>query len=817
MQIKKLISFFFIAFISASFFTSIQAANLSDLSGIASGLLGGGVEDTSSLFKEGGLEEIRDVLQETKIQQKIDTGPENSVGTQNVIETLSLESKFSRIEELFRKKDYRAESKFNREMRLAGADVEVEKTSSLGNKQYGYDIFSKPWAKEGGFTQVNIPVGPDYILGPGDNLILYLWGKIEERIKVTLDNEGKIVLPRVGEVYLGGETFDNAKKILKKELGKYYVNFELNVTMGKLRTIKVFLLGEVASPGAYNIMSLSTVFHSLYIAGGPSKMGSLRNIKLIRGSKTIATIDTYRYLLYGDRSQDPNLKDHDTILVPAIGSVVKIDGMVKRPAIYEVKKGESIADIIKMAGGLTYNYFYKRLQVTRIDQGQQRVVLDYNFKNYNQMARQHKSKYVQDGDVIEIFSIDREIKNYVTILGNVKRSGDYDYQANLTLADLLKKAQGFKDGTYLNRIEVYRYVSDNQREIIVLDYTDPQNKKFQLQDWDLVKTYTKEDILGYNYVEITGAIQKPGAYKLLDNMRLLDLLYIGETESDATLKQAELVRTDSEGIRQIYTIAFEEIVAKPQSAQNLYLKAGDQIFIRNKPESMSKKTVLLSGEVKYPGEYALSQGESISSVLARAGGFTKKAFLRGAVFTRPTLIEIEQKGQAKILQDEIKQQIYRPDLFNSRSGVISYLKNQINGTPGRLVVNLRPLAELKNTKEDLVLEGGDIVFIPATPISVQLVGGVQQPTSLVYEQNRRDADYYIEQAGGFTEYADHGKIYVIKANGLMNRNLGNIELGDTIYVSEQVKISIDWLAVLDKTTSVMASIVTTIVLWNQIF
>jgi protein involved in polysaccharide export with SLBB domain len=682
--------------------------------------------------------------------------------------------------------------------------------------QYGYDIFKKPWrqSKTDSFVYTDIPVGADYLLGPGDTIIVNIWGKVEEKLELTLDREGKVFLPQIGYIYLADQSFGDVQKILKGEFSKYYVNFKINVSMGKLKTIKIFVLGEAKTPGAYNLLSLSTIFQALYIAGGPTKMGSLRNIKLIRNNKIMAKLDLYQYLLYGTHNTIYKLQANDTIFIPPIGKVVQIDGMVKRPAIYEIKKDDKVAGLIRMAGGVTYETFYKRIQIDRIDQGKNRLIEDLNFKNVQDMQRKTRHISIKDGDIVHILAISPEIKNYITVIGNVHKPGDYEYRPSLKLKDLIKNTEGFKKDSYLKRIEIYRYVNEDERKILVVNYHNAKDQSFVLQDRDLIKIYSASEIEGEKFVKLSGAIKEEGQYKLLEGMRVLDLVHFGKLEPFAILNNAELFRQDNDQ-KKIITLNLTAIMDNPASTANILLQAEDQLFIRTKTDVAQQKTVRLSGQIVYPGEYAIRDGEKLSSIIKRAGGYTEKSFLKGAIFTRKSIRQTEQDGQIKVLQGEYKRQIYQPDKNIDNSGALTFLETQIEKTKGRLVVNLKTVADLQSSPDDIILEPGDNLYIPTTPFSVHLIGGVSMPTSIMYLQNK-DAVFYISQAGGFTEYADKNRVYIIKADGSVTKDLQTVELGDTIYIPEKITPKIDWLDIITKVTTTFANVLATIVLLNQV-
>lgn len=681
-------------------------------------------------------------------------------------------------------------------------------------RQFGYELFED--AFQSPMINIDIPVGPDYVLGPGDHLIVRFWGKLNETMELTLDREGKTSLPRVGDLNLAGVTFGRAPSVIRQAMSREYTNFDLSVTMGRMRVMKVFVLGAVARPGAYDISALSTAFMALYSAGGPTKEGTMRRIQIKRYGRTAKEMDLYAYLLYGDRSQDPQLEPFDTVFVPSIGDVVKIDGMVKRPAIFEVSPQTSLYQCINTyAGGLGSYAYHKRIQLRRVDNGERRQYLDLSWEDDTAMYRQWRNEVVKGGDSIYIFPMLQEKRQFVEVAGNVFRPGIYGYESGLTLKTLFNLADGLKPGSYLKRVDVYRYIDDNKRTFVRVDYDLAEGAAFVLQDHDVVRVYSETEVLGEPYVEVEGAVKNLGRHRLLDAMTIADLAIVSGLEIDADLTNCELYRINKDGNSCVIPFNLQQLLQTPESTQNMQLQHRDHLFVRFNTNYIGRRRIEVTGQVPYPGIYYARDGERLSSVLARAGGFTDKAFLHGAVFKRKTVQERESAERARILEDEKKRLIYdqsRLGAINEQTQFIfreamSFLEKKINENAGRIVLEIQPLSKFSNSRDDILIEDGDSLFIPEQPSSVQVVGGVQQPTAIVYvaDQNAR---YYIDQVGGFSEFADRQRIFIMKANGTVLRNATIVEPGDSVYVAEAIKVHVDWLDIVTKVATTTMGILT---------
>lgn len=628
----------------------------------------------------------------------------------------------------------------------------VPLTISTDLKQFGYDLFRRPPST---FAPVEkVPVGPDYVIGPGDEIRITIWGKVEGQWNVTVDRDGNISLPKVGILGVTGLTFKELKELLHNEFSKYYTGFEMNVSMGALRTIRVYVVGNAERPGSYTVSALSTLINALFEAGGPSKKGTMRDIQLKRNGKTIVHFDMYDFLLKGDKTNDVRLMPEDVIFIPPVGSLVGIAGNVKKPAIYELKGETTLLDLIHMAGGLTSVAFKGRVQVQRI--------YDHQFKT------------IFEGDLIDI-------------------------EKNL-------------------------------------------EKNLALMDGDLVKIFSV--IETKNTIIITGAVASPGEYGIVPGVtKLRDVISLSGGLLYYASNQAELTRVKitQSGPRTERLVIDLSKAMEGDSQHNVPLEINDYLFVRTIPEWQLYRTVTISGEVKFPGVYTIQKGEKLSSLIDRAGGFTDKAYLRGAVFIREKVRELQQRQineiverlereilgmgvaeiatvlspeEAKIKEYEIKQ----------RRDFVAKLKEV--RAKGRMAIFLSEPELLKKTPYDIELEDGDSLFIPSNPQSVQVIGSVYNQTAFVYDKNKSVSDY-IDLAGGYTENADKKRLYILKADGTAVRARGGflgiswskdsnrwefggqkLDPGDTIVVPEKLE-RIAWLREIKDITQILFQLAST--------
>ena len=663
---------------------------------------------------------------------------------------------------------------------------EIPRTISKDLKQFGYDIFSSTVSSFAPVTDV--PVGPDYVVGPGDSFLICLWGRVEASFDVKVDRNGEITLPKVGTLKVWGLSFSELKKCLLREFSKHYKGFHMNVVMGRLRSIRVFVVGEVVTPGSYTLSSLSTVYNALFSAGGPSKRGTLRNIQLIRNGKLIRTIDLYDFLLRGDKRQDERLQSGDTIFVPIMGSVVGIAGNVMRPAIYEIKDTMTVGELFALAGGVTSMGYLQRVQIERIVAHEKRIVEDFDLAGYAKRWDFPELKMtLKDRDLVKIFPILPTTQEIVYLEGHVKRPGGYEFKEGMKLLDLIPSFDHLLPEPYIDYADIIRLVlPDFHPETISFNLgrllRGDLSQNIELKEHDRVIVYSRESLREVPQVTIGGEVQRPGKYRLFENMRVRDLIYdAGNLKRSAYLREAEITRlmkTEKGVLSKVININLGEAL-KENPEHNILLAEDDYLFVRQIPEWYTEKTVTITGEVKFPGEYSISKGERLSSVLERAGGFTEYAYLKGAFFTRDSA-KRAQEERLKGFIDRLEEEVLRSQSLLAEATISKaeaksleqsltvkrelLRKTRAAQATGRVVIILDFLEKFKGSKYDLELEDGDTLTIPPMPGTVNVLGSVYNPTSIVYSKGRT-VDFYLNKVGGPTPDAEEGEMYIVKADG----------------------------------------------------
>lgn len=655
--------------------------------------------------------------------------------------------------------------------------------------QFGYSFF-KP-AAEGFSPLTDIPVGADYVVGPGDRIVLNLWGSVEGTYELVVNRSGEVVLPRVGSIKVWGVSFGELPGVLKKGLSRIYKDFNLNVTMGKLRVMKVYVVGEVNAPGAYDISSLSTVINALSAAGGPLKTGSLRSIRVKRAGKVVETVDLYDFFLSGDKSRDIRLQSGDTIFVPVIGRVAGISGNVKRPAIYELRNETTLADLVGLAEGFLPTGYLQRIQLSRVDAHEKMLVADFSLDPKDEGRSPEeimKTIRIQDMDLVKVFPIDRTLRDHVRLSGYVLRPGDYALKPGMKVSTILSKdnllPEFYRDVAEITRLQTPDYHPEKIYINLGAALSGDPVHDLELKEFDEVRIHSRWDMEEMPKVRINGEVQKPGEYRLLENMTVRDLVMEGgNLKISAFRKFAELSRlkrTEESVSSYSITINLEEAL-KGNPKDNLVLEPFDELSIRRIPNWFKEKEryVNLAGEVKFPGVYPIYKGEKLSSVLGRAGGFTDNAYLAGAKFTRESVRQSQQKRMEEVI-DRTEQEILKKQ---GELAALAASKEELEATKasleglqkgleklksakaeGRVVVHLDQLPELVKSEYDIELMGGDTLFVPMMPNEVTVLGQVYNPTSLVYMQGK-SASYYLGKAGGPTKDAEEGDMYIVKADG----------------------------------------------------
>ncbi len=653
-------------------------------------------------------------------------------------------------------------------------------------KQFGYDFFKNTRLAVTPFD--SSPVGSDYVLGNGDSLRIDIWGSVQGRYELEVDRNGEITIPRVGNVRVWGANFGQAKEIVAKAISHYYKGFELNVTLGRLRTIQVFIVGQVESAGAYSVTSTATVINALALAGGPTKSGSLRDIRLTRGGKLVQEIDLYDMFLSGDRSRDFRLENGDTVFVPVVGAVAGVAGEVKRPAIYELKGKTTLWQLLSMAGGATALGDLGRVQVERFEPKAGRVVSDLDLQSGKDDPASTVVQ-VMDRDMIKVFPVMQALRQVVMLQGNVVRPGEYQYRKGMRVSDLLPSFTAILPDAYLETAQVIRLLPpDFHRETIAINLGkvlagDPQ-ENIALQEQDTIKVFSRMDMVDKPTVAINGMVVNPGTYDYYPNMTIRDLVSAsGSLKRNAFMDKAELTRILLDnGVAKSERVDIDlgkAMAGDPQ--HNLTIKPDDVLIVRGIQEWLesSDRFITIQGEVRFPGTYSITKGERLSSVIKRAGGFSDKSYMKGARFFRKSVQRDQQKRMDEFIQraeqDIMKKQgelssvaASREELEATKAALEGLQKNlerlKTLKAEGRVVISLSSIDKFINSPSDIELQGGDLLNIPSRSSVVNVLGQVYNQTSFIYKPGEK-LSYYLERAGGVTGDAEKSEMYIISADG----------------------------------------------------
>lgn len=656
-------------------------------------------------------------------------------------------------------------------------------------KQFGYDFFRKD--STGFPPQTDVPVSDDYLVGPGDHIILQLWGSVTGSYELEVNRSGEIYLPRLGALKVWGVPFGHLPELIRSHLARELKDFQLNVNMGKLGMMKIYLVGEVKSPGGYNISSLSTVINALSAAGGPTKNGSLRNIQIRRQGKNPMSVDLYGFFLKGDKSCDVRLLPGDTIYVPVIKRVAGVSGNVHRPAIFELKDEKNLAELLMLAGGINSTGYLQRIQLVRVKANDKKLVSDFNVdprvekKSFLDIVKEIR---IRNQDLVRIFPIDLTLRDHVRVEGYVRRPGDFALKTGMRVKDLFSNDEILPE-TYtkvavITRLQPPDYHAEKFSIDLGKALSGDEKHNVELREFDRLKVFSRWEMEERPTVRIYGDVQKPGEYRLYDNMRLRDLVYdAGNVRKTAFLGPVEITRiklTDKGVSSSPINVDLKEALAGNPD-QNIILEPYDSVQIRRLPNWIeeTERYVTLTGEVMFPGSYPIFKGERLSSVLVRAGGYSPKAYLHGAKFTRAQVRDLQQKRMDDFIfktEQEIGQKMISLGSVAASKEELEATKSSLQGLQasldklkllkpeGRVSIRLSSLETLKDTPYDLELMGGDSLHVPQSLGAVVVIGEVYNPTTLLFLPGN-DVSYYLNQAGGVTGNAEEEEIYVVKADG----------------------------------------------------
>jgi protein involved in polysaccharide export with SLBB domain len=683
---------------------------------------------------------------------------------------------------------------------ISGEIVDPQKTLKSLNV-FGYSIFHQKSPST--FAPSNaITVPADYLININDEIKIMLWGRINEEYSLKVQKDGSIKIPRIGPVFVSGLNFETMRKNITDQLGTIE-GVNVNVSMGEMRTIGIYLVGEVKVPGFYAVSALSNLTNALFLAGGPTSSGSLRNIQLKRNGKTISKIDFYDFLLSGNDNSSLRLQSGDVIFVPIVEKMAAVAGNVRRSAIYEIDKNTTLESLINLAGGLTPGAWTNKIQISRFKDNQFHVILDVD-----SISAKIPDVKIMDGDLVSIFPVISKEINAVYLQGNVIRPGKYEFKPDMKISDIIHDYQDLLAETYFDYAVVYRQeppsflnriIAFNLRNVI--DDVNSDDNMF-LKPKDQIMIYNKDFFEPSREVAINGAITNPGNFKLMENMKVRDLiLQAGGLTDEASPVRGELYRRHSSINEKIKTEKIDFNVSSAMindPSHNLPLYKGDVVSIRNKMGWEKRRTVTLDGQINYPGNYVLFENENLGELIQRAGGFKEDAYVAAAVFKRKSVqeLEIQRKEEysknleSDIMKLSVEKAAKEQGDINSILAQKMMIKDEIDSTKstGRVVIDLTDL----NKYSDFQLEDDDYLYIPRKLNTVSVIGEVFNPTTFKYEPEHSSVEQLILSAGGFKGNADLKNVYVIKANGSIITRKDNhfskypLAPGDAVVVPQKI-------------------------------
>jgi len=686
----------------------------------------------------------------------------------------------------------------------------------------------------------SMPVPRDYVLGPGDSIYIQLYGSENDSLELMVQRDGTINFPRLGPRPVAGLTFGELREEIKQWVNKQLIGTEVSVSMGQLRSIRIFVVGDVKVPGGYTVSGLARMTNALFLAGGITKIGSLRQVQLRRAGKTVKTLDLYELLLRGDTRNDMQLRANDVVFIPSATTMVGIDGEVRRPAIYELRSERTVGELIDLAGGLLPTADATIVQLERVSRRGMRSIETLDVEQQADLQMK-----MQAGDLVSVLPVLEEVGDSVSLVGHTTRPGQYEWSSGMRITDLVSNERMLRSKADLGYVLIRREVGPDRLTTILstdlgaalADPTSAANVQLQVRDrvmifeLGVVRAATISVVLEelevqatqsrpFKMVRVSGEVRSPGGYPLEAGMRVSDLLRAGGgLSSSAFPAGAELTRytVDTSGERRTQLIAIDlDAIIAGDDAADLLLSPYDFLGIKEIPAWQKQFQIELIGEVRFPGVYPVQRGETLRSVLERAGGLTDLAFPTGAVFTRKTLRDREA-DQMRILERRLEADIAGLGLRaaadpsgNSQEAMSvgqSLLEQLRNTVPtGRLVIELDKIVASESEEFDIILQDGDQLYVPHRSQEVMVLGEVQYATSHLYNKGENRAAY-IALSGGLTSNADGKRIYVVRANGAVQASTGSrwfgsgggdVYPGDTIVVpmdTDRVPNIVQWSSI----------------------
>ena len=664
---------------------------------------------------------------------------------------------------------------------LASLSLELSREQEI----FGHNIFRD---KQVSFEpNLNIATPENYRLGPGDEVIIDVWGASQSTFRDYISPDGYVNIEQLGLIYLSGMTVSAANEHLKTRYGQIYSGLtednpsaEIKLTLGQIRSIQVRVMGEVVNPGTYTVSSFASIFHALYLAGGVNDIGSLRNIRVSRGGREVAVLDVYDYLLNGRTSGDIRLSDGDVVTVPTYDRLVKVEGQVKRPMFYEMKESESVADLLGYSGGFARNAYRGSVSIERFgDNGMQFFTLDETAQ---------RTFLVKDGDLMRVDSISDLFENVVEVKGAVYRQGKFQLGVVNTVKELIENAGGLKPNAFVSRAILNRRLPDMSMENVAVDIEGVMAgtvADIELRNYDVLYISSIEDMQDIQYVNVYGEVAFPGKYRFAHNTKVGDvILMAGGLSEKASTARIEVVRRNydaasvnvSDTIAQVFTFEIDRNLTV-SGADNFVLQPFDAVYVRRSPTYVTQGNVSIEGEVVFAGMYVMdNKNMRLSDLVKASGGFTNNAYIEGARVERQ-LSAAERERMRENLRTVQRQ-------MDS-----TYLANIEIPEYQNVGIDLAKAIEQPGSDYDLILKNGDRLIIPEFVNTVTISGNVMYPNTVTYKEGE-NLNYYINLAGGYGINAKKSKAIIVYQNGTIARAKNRASLikpGCEIIVPTKVK------------------------------
>ena len=672
-----------------------------------------------------------------------------------------------------------------------------------GKKVFGRDIFNK---RSLSFEpSMNIATPTSYVVGPGDKVFVDVYGASQKSDQFEVSPDGTIVISDFGPIHIAGLTVSQANEKIKDQLGQRYRSSRIQMTVGQTRTITVNVMGEVSVPGTYTLSAFASVFHALYMAGGVNGVGTLRNIKVYRGGRQFSVVDVYDYILNGRLTGNVRLQDNDVIVVGPYDCIVDVTGNVKRPMAYEMKKNESVATLLKYAGGFSSKAYTKavRLERTSGDRYSAHNIPEFEMANF----------HLADGDSVIVDSIQKRYENSVSISGGVFHPGNYDLDGSTTVRTLIERAGGLTEDAFVARAVLHRMKPDRTRRIVAVDVDGIMSgmvADIPLENEDELFIPYRIEAMSRRTLTIHGEVQFPGTYEYADDMTIEDLILQAGGPTDATsTARVDISRrvndpsatASDRTIAHSYSFPIKEGY-KVETNPGFTLMPYDEVYVRKSPGYQPQRNIEVMGEVLFEGKYALpTKNLRLSEAIKAAGGVTQEAYVRGARVER--LLNDDEKFRVDNLMKMARQQMGRglDTTTVTRTDSIYYVG-----------IHLDKALEHPGSDYDIILREGDRLVVPEYTGTVKINGNVMYPNTVAYSEGK-DYKWYVNQAGGYGNRAKKSRTYILYQNGTVSKAKGGtkIEPGCEIIVPTKTTTTQQTIANIGSIGTSMATIVTLLV------